>query len=244
MSQNKDRLKLFRDALYDQTPERVAAAIDDVFAETAKIQLCFPFETLESPQALADIYDGLITAMPDLERRDQIVIEGQDDEGATWVGCGGFYCGQFLAPWLDIPPTGHVAHMRFHEFFRMEDGKVTEVQAIWDIPELMMQAGAWPLAPSLGREWHVPAPASQDGLGPHDASHSAFSRGHVIDMLNHLIRHPSQGGPEVMELEKFWHPRMNWYGPSGIGTARGIEGFRNWHQIPFFKRYAGSWEPP
>ena len=26
---------------------------------------------------------------------------------------------------------------------------------------------------------------------------------------------------------------MNWYGPAGIGTGRGIEGFRNWHQIPF-----------
>ena len=26
---------------------------------------------------------------------------------------------------------------------------------------------------------------------------------------------------------------MNWYGPAGIGTARGIAGFRNWHQIPF-----------
>ncbi len=26
---------------------------------------------------------------------------------------------------------------------------------------------------------------------------------------------------------------MNWYGPAGIGSARGISGFRNWHQIPF-----------
>ena len=26
---------------------------------------------------------------------------------------------------------------------------------------------------------------------------------------------------------------MNWYGPSGIGSSRGIEGFRNWHQIAF-----------
>ncbi|MGB1034169.1 MAG: ester cyclase, partial [Primorskyibacter sp.] len=42
-------------------------------------------------------------------------------------------------------------------------------------------------------------------------------------------------GPEVMEMERFWHPRMNWYGPSGIGTGRGIEGFRNWHQIPFIE---------
>ena len=26
---------------------------------------------------------------------------------------------------------------------------------------------------------------------------------------------------------------MNWYGPAGIGTGRGIAGFRHWHQIPF-----------
>ena len=36
-----------------------------------------------------------------------------------------------------------------------------------------------------------------------------------------------------MQLQRFWHPRMNWYGPAGIGSARGTEGFRNWHQIPF-----------
>ena len=36
-----------------------------------------------------------------------------------------------------------------------------------------------------------------------------------------------------MKMPKFWHPRMNWYGPAGIGTGRGIAGFRNWHQIPF-----------
>jgi len=52
-------------------------------------------------------------------------------------------------------------------------------------------------------------------------------------MLSALSKHPAQGGPEVMELDRYWHPKMNWYGPSGIGTARGVRGFRNWHQIPF-----------
>ena len=52
-------------------------------------------------------------------------------------------------------------------------------------------------------------------------------------MLTAMKRHPSEGGPEVMGMNKFWHPKMNWYGPSGIGTGRGIEGFRKWHQIPF-----------
>ena len=26
---------------------------------------------------------------------------------------------------------------------------------------------------------------------------------------------------------------MMWYGPSGIGTARGLEGFVDHHQLPF-----------
>ena len=43
----------------------------------------------------------------------------------------------------------------------------------------------------------------------------------------------ASGGVEAMRLGDYWHPRCNWYGPSGIGTGRGIAGFRNWHQIPF-----------
>ena len=64
---------------------------------------------------------------------------------------------------------------------------------------------------------------------------SHTSRQHIIDMLTAMKKHPSKGGPEVMEMEKYWHQRMSWYGPSGIGTCRGIDGFRNWHQIPFLK---------
>ena len=48
-----------------------------------------------------------------------------------------------------------------------------------------------------------------------------------------MKKHPVQGGPEVMEMPRFWSDRVNWYGPAGIGTGRGIAGFRNWHQIPF-----------
>ncbi len=106
-------------------------------------------------------FAALFHALPDLERRDWIVLAGPDGGagGDDWVGCGGHYVGTFAAPFLDIPPTGQFAHMRFHEFYRLEAGRVVEVQAIWDIPELMMQAGgAWPLAPSLGREGWCLAP--------------------------------------------------------------------------------------
>ncbi|WP_413219126.1 ester cyclase [Tritonibacter mobilis] len=235
-TQNKALIAPLRAAMYDFDEAGMRAALASVCAPDVLFRFCHPFGDLTGVEEFYDaVYADLFRAWPDLERRDTIVIAGPDEFGNDWVGAGGYYTGVFTAPWLDIPPTGHQVSMRFHEFYRIVDGKVVEVQALWDIPEVMMQANAWPMAPSLGREWHVPGPSTQDGLvpGPYDAEAGAASCAHIIDMLEHLKKHPAQGGPEVMEMERFWHPRMNWYGPSGIGTGRGIAGFRNWHQIPF-----------
>lgn len=235
-TRHKALIAPLRAALYDFDLDAVRGALHDVCAPDVVFHLAFPFESITGADAyVAAAFDPLVRAIPDLERRDHIVIAGPTPEGADWVGCGGYYTGTFAAPWLDVPATGHIVHMRFHEFYRFENGRIVEMQALWDIPEVMMQAGAWPMVPSLGREWHVPGPASCDGLvpGPYDAAVSDTSCHHIIDMLDHLKKHPGQGGPEVMEMERFWHPKMMWYGPSGIGSGRGISGFRNWHQIPF-----------
>jgi predicted ester cyclase len=172
-------------------------------------------------------------AMNDLERRDMIVLAGTTPEGQDWIGCMGNYMGTFVAPFLDIPPTGHLAHMRYHEYFRIEGGKVVEIQAIWDIPELMMQAGAWPMAPQLGKYLCTPAPMTQDGLTASGDGKATYD--HVIAMLTDLCKYPGNPDPSVMKLEQYWHPQFNWYGPAGIGTSRGTSGFRNWHQIPFLR---------
>ena len=235
-SQHKSTIAPLRAAMYDFDLEALRSALNAVCAPDVVFNLTFPFETIRGVDAyLEQVYAPLFRAWPDLERRDHIVMGGPTPEGADWVGCGGYYTGVFRAPWLDIPPTGHVVHMRFHEFYRFENGRIIEMQALWDLPEVMMQARAWPMSPSLGREWHVPGPATCDGLvpGPYEVKEGQSTCQHIIDMLEHMKRHPSQGGPEVMEMQRFWHPRMSWYGPSGIGTGRGIEGFRNWHQIPF-----------
>ncbi|MEM1078549.1 MAG: ester cyclase [Pseudomonadota bacterium] len=224
----------FRKALYHDLAQGAAAG-RACFADGAVIHLCHPLGDLTGWDGLW--YGGLgplAVAMPDGERREYIQIAGVDHDGAQWIGCGGMYLGTFSQPFVGIPPTGRVAHMRFHEFFRVEAGRIVEMQAIWDVPELMMQAGVWPMVPSLGRDWCVPGPADGSGLGPHGPE-GAASCAHVVAMLNAMIRHPKEGGPEVMELGRYWHPKMMWYGPAGIGTGRGSDGFRRHHQIPFLK---------
>lgn len=233
--ENKKKIHLLSQSQYNFDPIEVKNLLMQLFADNAKVQLCFPFEDLAGAKALFEqALLPLYQAIPDLERRDTIIISGPTDKGAEWVGCCGYYCGTFDKPWLDIPATGHMVSMRFHEFYKFQEGKVVEFQAIWDIPELMMQANAWPLAPSLGREWHVPGPASQDGLSidAWDEKQAKHTEQIVGDMCVALGNYAT-GGVEAMRLNDYWHPRCSWYGPSGIGTARTVQGFRDWHQIPF-----------
>ena len=235
-ARNRAALEPLRAAQYDWDEVALQHAFDKVVIDEAVFHVCHPYGDMMGAERFHDIaLAPLKAAWPDIERRDWLIIAGEDDHGADWVGCAGHFVGTFMAPLLDIPPTGHLVHMRFHEFYRFDNGHVTEYQSVWDLPEVMMQVGAWPMVPSLGREICAPAPASGDGLlrMDRDVEHSQNSRQLIIDMLSKMILHPGKGGPEIMELSRFWHPKMNWYGPAGIGTARGIDGFRNWHQIPF-----------
>ena len=221
-----------RNALAAATPDS-AKVVAQTFAPDATIHICHPMDTVTGADMWDTAYAPLLDAIPDLERRDMIVLSGTTPEGQDWVGCMGNYMGTMLRPWLNIPPTGHLIHMRYHEFFKLEDGKITEAQILWDIPELMMQANAWPLAPQLGKFLATPAPMTQDGLTAEGDGNATMA--HVLAMLDDLCKYPANPDPAVMNLEKYWHPRNNWYGPAGIGTGRGIAGFRNWHQIPFLK---------
>ena len=235
--QNKQLISKFRAALYDCDVTVLKEQLREVFSPDCTIHLAFPFEDMVGSDGLfEEAYVPLLTAVPDLERRDFIMMAGKSN-GHSWVGCGGHYVGLFENHWLDIPPTQHPIFMRYHEFFRLEEDQVVEMQALWDIPQVMMQADAWPMTPSLGTEWFVPGPATQDGIitTPYDEAKATASTKLIRDMLADMGKHPLKSGPEMMQLKKYWHPKMLWYGPAGIGSVRRIAGFRNWHQIPFLK---------
>ena len=232
--QNKKIVGKYRAALYDSHEASLEEQLHGILAPDCQIHLAYPFEDLDGPGGLYQkAYQPLLTALPDLERRDYIVMAGSDVTG-NWVGCAGYYIGVFERPWLDIPPTLHPVTMRYHEFFRLNNDQIVEMQALWDIPQVMMQSNAWPLSPSLGVEWLVPGPATQDGIikSPFNETKADASVKLVKEMLAGLAKH-AEGGVEAMNLGHYWHPKTNWYGPAGIGSNRRISGFRHWHQQPF-----------
>ena len=221
-------------ALQNCNKETLNDSLIKYFSNNSLIHFCHPFGTFNGlDNLLSKCLLPLIESIPDLERRDMIVMAGTTPEGKDWIGTMGNYMGTFIKPFLDIPPTGNLVHMRYHEFFQIEDNQITEMQSIWDLPELMMQANSWPMVPQLGAFLCTPSPMSGDGLSISGDGKKHLD--HVIDMLHGLSKHPSNPDPKIMELEKYWHPNVNWYGPAGIGTGRGIAGFRHWHQIPFLR---------
>ncbi|WP_147126020.1 ester cyclase [Shimia ponticola] len=228
---NKALIAPLRAALRSADRAAIRGAINAVFAPDAQIRLGHPLGEMVGPEALWDqVYAPLLDAMPDLERADFIVMAGPRwGQGKTgdWVGLGGNFIGKLTAPWLRIPATGRPAFMRYHEYLRISDGKIVEMEGLWDIPQLMIQAGAWPMPDQAGVEWMCPGPSTGQGVitAPHDATQAAASVQAVWDMLHDLKKGDAQTPDRG--LGGHWHPNAPWYGSAGIGSARGHAGIRD-----------------
>ena len=117
---------------YNRADSDLPKVLANVLDVDCEIHFTHPIEDLIGPAACYEsVYAPLISAIPNLERRNYITMAGEVNN-EIWVGCAGFYCGVFKSSWLDIPPTMQVVQMRFHEFYRVRESKVTEIQAVWD----------------------------------------------------------------------------------------------------------------
>lgn len=224
---NKAALAALRQVLSSPGAPGLRTALAESFAPDAQIRLGAPFQEVAGPDDLWErVYAPLLAAMPDLERQDWIFMAGPRwGKGKTgdWVGIGGNFVGTLDAPWLGIPPTGKPVFMRYHEYLRLEDGKVVEMEGLWDIPQIMHQAGVWPMAPQIGVEWMCPGPVGGGLLSdPWDAAQADASVQIVWDML-HDLQKGDAATPE-RGLGGYWHDHALWYGPTGIGTGRGHRG--------------------
>lgn len=231
----KHRFKAYADTFSTPGPARWETAADGFFAPGADIHVCHPFNHLRGADAYgATVLQPLARAFAGLYRRDYILMGGTFEAG-HWVSSTGYYAGHFAAPWLGIKPTGALAYLRFGEFHRFEADRVVESRIFFDLPELMIAAGQWPIRHSPGRDrgytGFLPGPATQDGLRMtvSDPARSAASLAMVSDMLRGLATPDEAWRP-------YWHDNMAWYGPAAFGSFLGIENFAGF-QVPFERAF-------
>jgi predicted ester cyclase len=192
-----------------------------------------PINDLGSPDEAIDRFWKPLKASFRHLRRTHTMVAAGEFNGSTMVGVLGHYRGTFCSDWLGIPATHKPAWLRFGEIHRVEDGRIAESWMLPDILDLIRQAGIWPLAPSLGAEAAWPAPdRNTPAFGEADPVGGRASLDLVLAMHAGLL---SFDGKTLASMDhaRFWTPDFAWYGPAGIGTAFGLDGFQTVHQIPF-----------
>jgi hypothetical protein len=215
--------------------------LDSLARSDATWRVAHPINALTGNAAAAAMaYGPLKQAMPDLERRDVIFVGGTY-QGRTYLAAVGHYCGTLSHDWLGIPATKKTMYVRYGEIYQVDaEGSVVVATLLWDVLDVMRQAGVWPLAPILGSSELWPAPFTADGvrLSSSDSEQSRASIMQTIAMHGTLAEHDdranlSRASLNAMPQKNHWHPKMMWYGPAGIGTTRGLDGFVTGHQLPF-----------
>jgi predicted ester cyclase len=240
-------------ALAEAGPADLGTALGVVAAEGCQWRVAHPMDEMAGTgAALAQVWAPLKTAFPDLERRDSVYVAGVY-QGRTLIAATGHYCGTMQGDWLGIPATGRPVCLRYGEVWQIgPDGQAVQANLLWDVLDVMRQAGVWPLPPSLGVEGLWPGPITGDGLrlAPTDPGQGLASLEQTLQMHATLAGFDDVGSLSRQALidmpqRLHWHPRMMWYGPAGIGANRGLPGFVDDHQLPFrlaFLRPQGSFE--
>jgi hypothetical protein len=181
----------------------------------------------------------LIAALGRIQRRPDIFIAGLnqiDGFKGRWVVEMGHLMGLFDKPWLGIRPTFRIVMLRYCEFNRVQDGKITETAMFFDIPHLMMQAGQNPFPPQTGAMLVQPGPRTHTGLcyEPQDPARGEAT----LAAINALLANPPAkelGVDEGTRLRRVWNDNMIWWGPAGIGATYTIERYLRQHSSPFGK---------
>ncbi len=173
------------------------------------------------------------------QRRMDIFLAGYNtisgNEG-VWVVSMGHLMGLFDNPWIGIKETKKIAMLRYCEFNKIQNGKISEVAMFFDIPHLMLQAGIKAFPSETGISLVQPGPLTHDGLmfNEQDPNEGNRTLEIIENMINDVKVWKSTTGISLIEeLKKSWHYNMIWWGPTGIGSTYTINRYANQHASPF-----------
>ncbi len=198
----------------------------------------YPFEVQKNVKTIVDFFwRPFRHSLRSLQRRTDIFFAGQnfiDDGSSVWVCSMGHLMGLFDNAWLNIQPTKKIAMLRYAEFHKIENEKISETAFYFDIPHLMMQAGYQPFKDQTAAHLIQPGPAPHNGLLYDETDPKEGIK--TMNVMNSMISDLGtwQSGLSLEEeLARTWHNDMIWWGPAGIGATYTISRYAQQHSGPF-----------
>ena len=230
----------FYDAIESSKIEEIPNVLSHYCSEDLLWRGFHPFNEIKGLKNLySQFWQPFKKSFFNYQRRMDIFLAGYNtisgNEG-VWVVSMGHLMGLFDNPWIGIKETKKIAMLRYCEFSKIQNGKITEVAMFFDIPHLMLQAGIKAFPSETGISLVQPGPLTHDGLMFNEQDTNEGNR--TIEIIENMINDvkvwtSTTGTSLIDELKKSWNDNMIWWGPTGIGSTYTIERYANQHAGPF-----------
>lgn len=216
----------------------------DAFHADAVMHASWPWGRLES-DGIAGFWRDIATAFPDAERRDLIRVGGRNRDDPRLdgpraphlVASLGDIQGTFRAPFLGLPPTGSLVHLRIAEAHWLDGDRIRQTHLIFDLVDFLDQIGLYPLPRGFGAPGRWPGPATGDGLRPDGAHWDGPDSLDTVFAMHAALLSFDGKSLDSMPHGQYWTRDFMYYAAGGIGMKRGLEAFRAHHQIPFLRAF-------
>ena len=230
----------FYDAIESSKIEEIPNVLSHYCSEDLLWRGFHPFNEIRGLKNLySQFWQPFKKSFFNYQRRMDIFLAGYNtisgNEG-VWVVSMGHLMGLFDNPWIGIKETKKIAMLRYCEFSKIQNGKITEVAMFFDIPHLMLQAGIKAFPSETGISLVQPGPLTHDGLMFNEQDTNEGNR--TLEIIENMINDvkvwtSTTGNSLIDELKKSWNDNMIWWGPTGIGSTYTIERYANQHAGPF-----------
>ena len=230
----------FYNALEDSKIDEIPKVLSNYCSEDILWRGFHPFNEIRGIDKLySQFWQPFKKSFFNYQRRMDIFLAGYNtisgNEG-VWVVSMGHLMGLFDDPWIGIKETKKIAMLRYCEFNKIQNGKVSEVAMFFDIPHLMLQAGIKVFPSETGISLVQPGPLTHDGLmfNEQDPNEGNRTLEIIENMINDVKVWKSTTGISLIEeLKKSWNDNMIWWGPTGIGSTYTINRYADQHASPF-----------
>ena len=230
----------FYDAIGNSKIEEIPKVLSNYCSEDLLWRGFHPFnEIIGLDNLYSQFWEPFKKSFFNSQRRMDIFLAGYNtisgNEG-IWVVSMGHLMSLFDNPWIGIKDTKKIAILRYCEFSKIQNGKITEVAMFFDIPHLMLQAGIKPFPSETGISLVQPGPLTHDGLmfNEQDPNEGNKTLEIIENMINDMKVWTSTSRSSLIdELKKSWNDNMIWWGPTGIGSTYTIERYADQHAGPF-----------
>ncbi len=229
--QNKNLIRGYLNKIITSGVSEINKNLEEAFITDVKINSFYPINEFEGLKNLKEkIFIPLFEAFPDLERRENIVVGGAFRDKVL-VGSYSVLSGYFIKSWLGIKPNYKMINLRCCEIHELKEEKIIESHILIDVMDFLRQCGISSINPSRGSEGAWLPPMNTDGVNffEKDIEVSNASLRQSLTMNRSLNFKPEKENLSDDELKKrllnhpqkeYWHEKMIWYGPCGIGTSR------------------------